>query len=182
MKISKECSKILEDAEKKITILIQNSDEKIVEKIEACNLEIEEIKSISDDESYDTSAEMADRNIEIITKKQLQTLKATLKEKNKEIVILTSWFGGTQIPRLKRTGLYKYIDKIVAGEDSMKPDLESFELAIGNTPKEECLMVGDSIKSDKVGAENAGIDYYIIDKEHIVLYLFFSEIFIRTSV
>ena len=60
-------------------------EEEIVEKIEACNLDIEEIRSQSDEESYDTSAEMADRNIEIITKKQLQTLKNTLKEKNKEL-------------------------------------------------------------------------------------------------
>jgi len=60
-------------------------EDELLEKIDACQLEIEEIKSISDDESYDTSAEMADRNIEIITKKQLQTLKATLKEKNKEL-------------------------------------------------------------------------------------------------
>ena len=89
-----------------------------------------------------------------------------LKSTGKDIVILTSWFSGTQIPRLKRTGLYYYIDKIVAGEDAMKPDLESFELAIGDTNKEDCIMIGDSIKSDKVGAENAGIDCYIVDKEH----------------
>ena len=89
-----------------------------------------------------------------------------LKANGKDIVILTSWFSGTQVPRLKRTGLYGYIDKIVAGEDAMKPDLESFELAIGETPKDDCLMIGDSIKSDKVGAENAGIDCYIVDKEH----------------
>ena len=85
-----------------------------------------------------------------------------LKSNGKDIVILTSWFSGTQIPRLKRTGLYDYIDKIVAGEDAMKPDLESFELAIGATDKEDCIMIGDSIKSDKVGAENAGIDYYTL--------------------
>ena len=48
----------------------------------------------------------------------------------------------------------------------MKPDLESFELAIGDTNKEDCIMIGDSIKSDKVGAENAVIDCYIVDKEH----------------
>lgn len=94
-----------------------------------------------------------------------------LKANGKEIVILTSWFSGTQIPRLKRTGLYDYIDKIVAGEDAMKPDLESFELAIGDTSKEDCIMIGDSIKSDKVGAEKAGIDYYIVDKEHSIRYL-----------
>ena len=89
-----------------------------------------------------------------------------LKANGKDIVILTSWFSGTQIPRLKRAKLYDYIDKIVAGEDAMKPDLESFELAIGDTNKEDCIMIGDSIKSDKVGAENAGIDCYIVDKEH----------------
>lgn len=50
----------------------------------------------------------------------------------------------------------------------MKPDLESFELAIGDTDKEDCIMVGDSIKSDKAGAENAGIDCYIVDKEHSI--------------
>jgi len=92
-----------------------------------------------------------------------------LKANGKKIVILTSWFSGTQIPRLKRTGLYSYIDKIVAGEDAMKPDLESFELAIGDSNKEECIMIGDSVKSDKVGAENAGIDYYIVDKEHSLI-------------
>ena len=89
-----------------------------------------------------------------------------LKASGKDIVILTSWFSGTQIPRLKRTRLYDYIDKIVAGEDAMKPDLKSFELAIGDTNKEDCIMIGDSIKSDKVGAENAGIDCYIVDIEH----------------
>ena len=91
-----------------------------------------------------------------------------LKKKNKDIIILTSWFSGTQIPRLKRTGLYEYIDQIIAGEDAMKPDLESFELAIGNINKEDCIMIGDSIKSDKLGAENAGIDYYIVDEEHSI--------------
>ena len=50
----------------------------------------------------------------------------------------------------------------------MKPDLESFELAIGDTDKEDCIMVGDSIKSDKAGAENEGIDCYIVDKEHSI--------------
>ena len=91
-----------------------------------------------------------------------------LKENGKEIVILTSWFSGTQIPRLKRAGLLEYIDKIVAGENAMKPDLESFKLAIGETEKEDCIMIGDSIKSDKVGADNVGIDCYIVDKNHTI--------------
>lgn len=47
----------------------------------------------------------------------------------------------------------------------MKPTLKSFELAIGTTPKEECLMVGDSATSDKAGAENAGIDCYLVTEQ-----------------
>ena len=46
-----------------------------------------------------------------------------LKANHKEIVILTSWFSGTQISGLTRIGLYEYVDKIVAGEDAMKPNL-----------------------------------------------------------
>ena len=53
-------------------------EEEILDKIETCRLEIEEIRIQSEEDIYDTSAEMADRNIEIITKKQLQTLKTTL--------------------------------------------------------------------------------------------------------
>ena len=95
-----------------------------------------------------------------------------LKENNKEIVILTSWFSGTQIPRLKRAGLFNYIDKIVAGEDAMKPGLESFELAIDDTNKKDCIMIGDSIRSDKVGADNALIDSYIVDKKNTIRNLY----------
>ena len=91
-----------------------------------------------------------------------------LKEIDKEIVILTNWFSGTQIPRLKRAGLLQYIDKIVAGENAMKPGLKSFELAIGETEKEDCIMIGDSIRSDKAGADNVGIDCYIVDKNHTI--------------
>ena len=65
-----------------------------------------------------------------------------LKENDKEIVILTNWF--------------------------MKPGLKSFELAIGETEKEDCIMIGDSIRSDKAGADNVGIDCYIVDKNHTI--------------
>ena len=95
-----------------------------------------------------------------------------LKNNNKDIVVLTSWFSGTQIPRLKRAGLYDYIDKIVAGEHAMKPNIEAFKLAIGKTDKKDCIMIGDSVISDKIGAQNAGIDSYIIDKEHSIRDLF----------
>ena len=91
-----------------------------------------------------------------------------LKENNKEIIILTNWFSETQIPRLKRAGLYNYIDKVVSGEDASKPSLESFNLAIGKTNKKDCIMIGDSIRNDQNGANNAGIDSYLVDENHTI--------------
>ena len=43
--------------------------------------------------------EIADGALELLT---------FLKKENAEIDILTSWFSGTQIPRLKRSGLYNF--------------------------------------------------------------------------
>jgi len=58
-------------------------ESELFEKISSIDAEIEEIKTQSEEDEYDTSAEMADRNIEIITKRQLQTLRSNLKDKNK---------------------------------------------------------------------------------------------------
>lgn len=60
-------------------------EEEIVDKIESIKLDIEEAKANSEEEIYDTSAEMADRNIEIITKKLLQSLKIELKNQNSDL-------------------------------------------------------------------------------------------------
>ena len=88
-------------------------EEELIEKIDAYQLEIEDIKAISEDESYDMSAEMADRNIEIITKKQLQSLKIALKEKNKELNALKeeekNVNSGNNLLKENKTSQEKYI-------------------------------------------------------------------------
>ena len=89
-----------------------------------------------------------------------------LRNQKKDIVIFTYWFKGMQIPRLERTGLVGYVDQLVTGEDAMKPSIEAFKIAIGNTNKEDCIMIGDSYEKDITGAINAGIDYYQIDDKH----------------
>ena len=85
----------------------------IKNKIRGYQQEINEINSLSDDESYDTSAEMADRNIEIITKKQLQTLKSELKEKSKELNTLKEAekkaYESTNVLRETKSSYEKYI-------------------------------------------------------------------------
>lgn len=85
----------------------------IEEKIASYTQEIEEIKTISEEDIYDTSAEMADRNIEIITKKHLQKLKNNLKEKNKELNKLkereASLYEQTSLLRDNKSSQEKYI-------------------------------------------------------------------------
>ena len=87
-----------------------------------------------------------------------------LKWRGKKIVILTNWFAATQKPRLERSGLISYIDKIVAGDDAMKPNLQSFNLAIWDVDRNDCIMVGDKFETDGLGAKNADIDYFILGK------------------
>ena len=88
-------------------------EEEILEKINAAEQEIEDIKASLEEETYDTSAEMADRNIEIITKKQLQSLKAELKEKNKELNRLKDLenesYNATSLLRENKASNEKYI-------------------------------------------------------------------------
>ena len=60
-------------------------EEEIKNKIKEYELEIEEVKATAEEDNYDTSAEMADRNIEIITKKVIQSIKIDLKNKNAEL-------------------------------------------------------------------------------------------------
>ena len=88
-------------------------EEEILEKINSLELEIEEMKNALDEDTYDTSAEMADRNIEIITKKQLQQLKNELKEKNKELNKLKDkenvLYNETSLLRENKASNEKYI-------------------------------------------------------------------------
>lgn len=88
-------------------------EKEILENIESYNYEIEDIKSQNEDEIYDTSAEMADRNIEIITKKQLTKLRKTLKEKNKELDKLKenekSLYEKASLLRENKLGNEKYL-------------------------------------------------------------------------
>ena len=60
-------------------------EEEIAEQIKEHDLEIDELKNSITNDCYDASAEMADRNIEIITKKLIQQLKSKIKSKTKEL-------------------------------------------------------------------------------------------------
>lgn len=89
-----------------------------------------------------------------------------LKSQGKKIVLLTNWFSATQIRRLKRSGLYNYFDSIICGDQAMKSSEKSFELAIGDTPKDKCLMIGDNKIQDYENAIKFGINAYLLSNEN----------------
>ena len=64
--------------------------------------------------------------------------------------------------RVASTGLDKYIDDLFISEDLgvTKPDASFFEICLERIaePRSSCIMIGDSLSSDMLGAKNASID------------------------
>ena len=85
-----------------------------------------------------------------------------------KLYIASNGIGITQHTRLKNNNLNKYFDKIFISEeiDSKKPDREFFDIIlkeVGVEDKGEVLMIGDTLTSDILGANNVGIDSCLVD-------------------
>lgn len=92
----------------------------------------------------------------------LETLKY-LKSKY-DLVILTNWFKDSQIKRLKTCKIYDFFTNVYAAENfKMKPDKEAFIVAMGDYKSNECMVIGDSFKTDILGALNANIKSIYLD-------------------
>ena len=85
-----------------------------------------------------------------------------------KLYIASNGIGITQYTRLKNNNLNKYFEKIFISEEigSKKPDREFFEIIFKEIcvkNKNEVLMIGDTLTSDILGANNAGIDSCLVD-------------------
>ena len=85
-----------------------------------------------------------------------------------KLYIASNGIGITQHTRLKNNKLNKYFEKIFISEEigSKKPDREFFDIIfkeIGVENKNEVLMIGDTLTSDILGANNVGIDSCLVD-------------------
>lgn len=76
--------------------------------------------------------------------------------------ILTNGFSDVQDIKLSKAGLSKYFDQIITSETIgyKKPSKEFFDYALNatNSTSNECIMIGDNLKTDILGARNANID------------------------
>ncbi|MEZ7765511.1 YjjG family noncanonical pyrimidine nucleotidase [Gemella sp. 27098_8_92] len=88
--------------------------------------------------------------------------------KTHKLYVASNGIGITQHTRLKNNDLNKYFEKIFISEEigSKKPDREFFEKIfdeVGVENKDEVLMIGDTLTSDILGANNIGIDSCLVD-------------------
>jgi putative hydrolase of the HAD superfamily len=81
-----------------------------------------------------------------------------------KVAIVTDLVAEVQLWKLEQFGLFELIDALVVSEEVAldKPALAAFELAMQRlgVQREQCLVVGDSLKKDGGGAEALGIPYY----------------------
>ena len=92
-----------------------------------------------------------------------------LKEKGYVIAIASNSYQAQQERRTKLAGLDKYIDYYFTSMDMgvEKPSVEFFNRCferLGNPPKDEIIMIGDSLTADVAGGNGAGIKTIWFDK------------------
>lgn len=76
--------------------------------------------------------------------------------------IITNGFSEVQFTKLQNAGLRKYFSHIIISEDAgaKKPDKAMFDYALSTigAKADECLMIGDDMEVDLLGARHAGMD------------------------
>jgi len=86
-----------------------------------------------------------------------------LKSRGYSLGVLTNWYSEDQIARLKKVGLLEYFDTVIGGDVAFKPSMKSYKCATGRFSPSECVMVGDNLNNDVIGAINAGLNGIYFD-------------------
>ena len=87
--------------------------------------------------------------------------------KKYELVLLTNYFGISQINRLNNMGIGKYFTEVY-GEKLIKPNNGAYIKACGSCRPEECVMIGDSLYLDVECAQNNGLKAIFINTNGIL--------------
>ncbi len=83
-------------------------------------------------------------------------------KKKYQLHILTNGFKISQAQKMTSSKLHGYFSEVITSEciGCAKPDKRIFQHALerANVTAKECIMVGDNLEADILGAQNAGID------------------------
>lgn len=90
---------------------------------------------------------------------------------NHKIFIITNGVSKTQHSRIETSPIWKYVDELFISEDTgySKPHPKFFEYVLEKGKiqnKSDCIIIGDSLTSDIMGANNIGIDCIWYNPEH----------------
>ena len=99
-----------------------------------------------------------------------ENIPKVLKElsQNYDLVALSKWYVKDQTSRLEKAGILKYFTQVYGIENAgIKPSEKAFLTACGSYAKEECLVVGDSIKSDIEVPYKIGMKTLFYNKKNI---------------
>lgn len=83
--------------------------------------------------------------------------------------IITNGFKDVQAIKMNASNLHQYFAEVITSEcaNCTKPDKKIFQHAMerAGVKPEACLMIGDSLEADILGAKNAGIDQVFFNPE-----------------
>ena len=92
-------------------------------------------------------------------------------QKKYQLHIITNGFKEVQFIKLKNSGIYDYFQNIIISEEigALKPNKKIFLHAVNlcHSKPKECLMIGDDIISDVLGAKQVGIDQVFFNYHNI---------------
>ncbi len=79
-----------------------------------------------------------------------------------ELHIVTNGFADTQLIKMERAGIENYFREVITSDRAgfQKPDTRFFFYALNRigAQRQECLVVGDDVEVDMLGAERMGLD------------------------
>lgn len=88
-----------------------------------------------------------------------------------QLHIITNGFPDVQEIKMEKSGLKPFFNKLITSEEAgwQKPNVSIFHYAVKevNAQIEECIMVGDDLNVDVIGARNAGMDQVFFNREGI---------------
>jgi putative hydrolase of the HAD superfamily len=86
-----------------------------------------------------------------------------LLDKKYRLHILTNGFSEIQQLKINSSNLGEYFCEVINSESCgyLKPDKRIFDYALNkiSAANKECIMIGDDLEADIIGAKNAGIDH-----------------------
>jgi putative hydrolase of the HAD superfamily len=86
-----------------------------------------------------------------------------------KMYVISNGFYDVQLTKVVNSGISNYISKVFTSDrlGYAKPDKRIYEYAVTsiNAHKADCLMIGDDIKNDIIGAQNADIDQVLFNPE-----------------